>query len=162
MTKYEEIIGKLKSSNSTQAELMEEEIDIIIHKLKFLPADSLPTVAILDQKNNFDLLNTAVLAEKVKIAGGVLAANMDENPQVLLILQHTDELYQVLPTILTEFKNKKIRALLENKVFIIQDNEFQDNDETYVQDVQILAEVIQPKYFVFGGDGKDWVKFDLL
>jgi len=81
---------------------------------------------------------------------------------VLLILQESNELYQVLPTILAEFKANKMRALLENKVFIIQGNAFNANDETYVQDVQILAEVIQPKYFVFGGDGQHWVKFDLL
>lgn len=163
MTKYEEIIAKLRSLDSTQAELMEEEIDIIIHKLKFLPADSLPIVAILDQNNSFEPLHNELLAEKVKVAGGNLAESLAENPQVLLIMQRSDSLYQVLPSYLSDMKSQKLRALLENKVYIIQDNNsFQDNDANYVQDTQILAEIIQSKYFVFGGDGKDWVKFDLL
>lgn len=162
MTKYEEIIANWKNSNPAQAELMEEEIDLIIHKLKFLPQDSLPIVAILDQKDNFKPIYNELLAEKVKIAGGVLADNIEQNPQVIIIIQESNELYQVLPSYLSDLKSQKVRALIENKVYIIQGDNFEDIDETYVRDAEVLAEILQPKYFFYGRDGEDWVKFDLL
>ncbi|MCI0920159.1 ABC transporter substrate-binding protein [Sphingobacterium rhinopitheci] len=162
MTKYEEIIANLRSLNPNQAEQMEEEIDIIIHKLKFLPKDSFPTVVILNQKNNFTPVYNSLLAEKVKIAGGNLTDNMEDNPQVIIIIQDSNTLYQVLPTYLSELKSQKIRALIENKIYIIQGNDFSDLAENYVRDTEILAEIIQSKYFFYGRDGEDWVKFDLL
>lgn len=160
MTKYEELIANLRSFSPEKAEIMEEEIDVIIHKLKFLPADSFPNVAILDQKDNFAPIHHPVLAEKVKLAGGNLSANLAEDPQVIIVIQSNSDLYTVLPSYLADLKAQKTRALLENKVFIIQNNDFQNQDEEYVRDTEILAEIIQPKYFFFGHDGEDWVKFD--
>lgn len=162
MTKYEAIIANLRSLNPTQAESMEEEIDIIIHKLKFLPQDSFPAVAILNQKNNFTPIYHSLLAEKVKLAGGSLVVSLEENPQVIIIIQDSNDLYQVLPAYLLELKSQKIRALIENKVYIIQGDDFSDLDENYVRDTEILAEIIQSKYFFYGRDGNDWVKFNLL
>lgn len=162
MTKYEEIIANLRSSNFESAEIMEEKIDLILHKLKFLPLDSFPTVAVLNQKDNFNPTYNSLLAEKVKIAGGKLANTLEDNPSILIVIQDSNNLYQVLPTYLLELKARKIRALLENKIFILQKDHFQDNNDTYIRDTEILAEIIQPKYFFFGRDGEDWVKFDLI
>ena len=161
MTTYEQIIANLKDSNPTQAELMEDEIDIIIHKLKFLTEDSFPTVVIISQNNDFQPIHTALLAEKVKLAGGKLASGMNEDPQVILIIQNSNELYQVLPSYLSDLKAQKIRALLENKVYILQSNINENSQENYVRDTEILAEIIQHKYFFYGREGGDWLKFDL-
>lgn len=161
MTKYEEIIENIKRLDENRAEMMEEEIDIMIHKLKFLPTDSFPNVAILVQNNNFEPLDHPTLEEKVKIAGGTLVKSLNKDPQVIIIIQQTEDLYQILPSYLAELKNKKTRAILENKVFIIHNNTFNKEDEYYLQDVEILAEIIQPKYFHFGHDGQEWVRFNL-
>lgn len=161
MTKYEQIITELKNINKEQAEYMEEEIEIIIHKLKYLPKDNFPTVAIFSQKNNFSIVYDSLLAEKVKLAGGILAQNAEENPEIILIIQDDESLYQTLPTYLSELKKQKTRALIENKVFIIQGGAFSVTDSNYLRDTEVLAEIIQPKYFVYGRNGEDWVKFEL-
>lgn len=160
MTKHEEIIAQLHTTHPSQAEVFQEEIDIIIHKLKFLPQDSFPTVAILDQSNDFQFMYSDILAEKVQLAGGVLAKDMQEDPQVIIVVQKSSELYTILPSYLAQLKNQKVRALLENKIHILQSESFADKDEQYLRDVEILAEIIQPKYFVYGREGEDWVKFD--
>lgn len=161
MTKLNEIISSLKETNIDQAEIMEEKIDIIIHKLKFLKDDSLPLVAIYSCKNNFELRYNSLLAEKVKIAGGHLSKHSEEDPQIIILDQDTSELYQTLPSYIEKLKTKKVRALLENKIFITKNYVFQDNDSTYIQDVELLAEIIHPKYFVFGREGQDWTQFDI-
>lgn len=161
MTKYVEIINLFKTSNPLLAEQIEEEIDIIIHKLKFLPADSLPATLILDQNNDFAPIYTDLLAEKVKIAGGTLSNSIEDNPQVIIIIQASDDLYTILPDYIADLKSRKIRAILENKIFILHGDNFSDLNEKYVRDTEILAEILQPKYFFYGRDGEDWVKFDL-
>lgn len=160
MTTYEQIIANLKDANPTQAELMEDEINIIIHKLKFLPQDSFPTVVIISQHNNFQAVYNPLLAEKVQLAGGKLASDMSEDPQVILVMQSSDDLFQVLPSYLTDLKAQKTRALLENKIFVLQTNINENKDESYVRDTEILAEIIQHKYFFYGREGSDWLKFD--
>jgi len=162
MTKYEEIIAHLKDVNPAAAEIMEDEVDIIIHKLKFLPKDNFPIVTILEEENDFQPIYNSLLVEKVSIAGGVLSNTLNDNPQVIIIMQQSDNLYTVLPPFLSNLKTQKIRALIENKVFIIQHESLSDNDEKYTNDLEILSEILQPKYFVYGHDGEEWVKFDLL
>lgn len=162
MTKYEEIIAHLKDVNPAAAEIMEDEFDIIIHKLKFLPKDNFPIVTILGEENDFQPIYNSLLAEKISIAGGVLSNTLNDNPQVIIIMQQSDNLYTVLPPFLSNLKTQKIRALIENKVFIIQHESLSDNDEKYTNDLEILSEILQPKYFVYGHDGEEWVKFDLL
>lgn len=162
MTKYEEIIAHLRLSSPEKAELMEEEIDIIIHKLKFLPADSFPTLIVLNEKGNFEPTYNELLAEKVKISGGRLTNSFTDNPSIIVILQSSAALYQVLPDYLATLKAEKIRALLENKVYIIPEEHLQDVNARYLRDIEILAEILQPKYLFFGRDAEDWVKFELL
>lgn len=159
MTKYNEIIAILKQTDSLQAEHWEEEIDTIIHKLKFLPSDAIPTVCIVDQSNDFQIVNSTVLQEKVKIAGGVLTTNMDNNIGIFIILQKDESLYNLLPSFTQE--HHETNAVQNNNIYIIQNSEFNSADNNYLQDLEILSEIIQSKYFVFGRNGLDWLKFDL-
>lgn len=160
MTKYEEIIENIKRVDAEQAEEMEEKIDVLLHKLKFLPADSFPNVVILNQSNNFNPLFDPILVEKVKIAGGTLNAALDPNTQIIIFLQQDESLYNDLPATLINLKQQKIRALIENKVFILQNSSFQNEDDEYIRNVETLAEIIQPKYFYFGHEGLTWFKFE--
>lgn len=159
MTKYKEIIELLKVKDAFQADLMEERINLIMHKLKFLSGDSIPLVNIQSFTDNFEPTYNSLLAEKVKIAGGKLVEDTNDNPQIIIFHNDCIELYQRLPAYLQELKSNKVRALLENKIFITNNCVLQDNDQTYIQDIELLAEIIQPKYFVFGQEGNNWTKF---
>ncbi len=159
MTKYKEIIATLKKKDDVLAEHWEEEIDTIIHKLKFLTSDALPSVCILDQNNDFQAIYSEELQEKVKIAGGTLSNNLHADTAIFIILQRDESLYSEIPTFINLHSGSK--AVTNNNIYIVQTNQFDDSEENYLQDVEILAEIIQPKYFIFGRNGSDWIKFDL-
>lgn len=158
MTKYKEIIATLRQNNNLLAEHWEEEIDTIIHKLKFLTADAIPSVCIVDQED-FRPINSTDLQEKVKIAGGTLTDTLDEDVAIFIILQRDESLYSTIPSFIGTQSHSK--AVTNNKVYVIQTDKFNEDDENYLQDLEILAEIIQSKYFIFGRDGSDWIKFDL-
>ncbi|MDR2283621.1 MAG: hypothetical protein LBE37_10445 [Sphingobacterium sp.] len=158
MTKYKEIIATLRQQDDILAEHWEEEIDTIIHKLKFLTPDAIPSVCIVDQ-NNFQVIYSEELQEKVKVAGGTLADNLHSDIAVFIILQRDESLYSVIPTFINLQADSK--AVANNNIYIVQTHQFNESEENYLQDVEILAEIIQPKYFIFGRNGSDWIKFDL-
>lgn len=162
MTKYQEIISNLKNINPTKSEYLEEEIDIIVHKLKFLTQESLPKTILLQQENNFAAIDHPVLAEKVKTAGGRYVTLIEENPDCIIILQENESLYSQLSSVLDNELVKESSAFKNNNIYIIQENSFNSNDESYLKDTEILAEILQPKYFVYGHDGTAWVKFDVV
>lgn len=161
MLVLEDLLNNWKQNAVEKAEYLEEEINILIHKLKFLPQESLPTVLILDQRNGFDPLGDTVLEEKVKIAGGVLTTDLTSNPHIILIKQEDESLYSTLPLLLHQKEIQDTNAYKHNSIFIIQNHTFHTMQEQYLEDVEILAETLQPKYFFYGRDGQDWVKFDV-
>ena len=159
MTKYNEIIAALRQKDSQLAEHWEEEIDTIIHKLKFLPSDAIPSVCIVDQSNDFQVVYSLELQEKVKIAGGALATDFDKNIGLFIILQKDEGLYSIIPSFIQQQQDTK--AVINNNLYVIHSPQFNSDDNYYLQDIEILAEIIQSKYFIFGRDGHDWIKFDL-
>ncbi|MCA5005436.1 ABC transporter substrate-binding protein [Sphingobacterium bovistauri] len=161
MTKFQEIISNLQHINPSKAELLEEEIDIIQHKLKFLSKENLPKTLVLDQKSNFHSLESVVLAEKINTAGGVYIESLDGNPDCIIILQENENLYSQLSNVLDQEKIKATNAYMSNNIYIIQFAAFNTLDEEYLKDTEILAEILQPKYFVYGHDGISWVKFEI-
>ena len=161
MTAYETIIEKIKQSDILKAENMEEEIDIIRHKLKFLTEESLPNTLILAQQNNYHPLYNDLIVEKVKVAGGILMSEYATNVDCIIIKQDDESLYSQIGGLLESENIKNSNAIKNNNLFIIQNKTFNESDENYLADVEILAEILQPKYFVYGRNGEDWVKFDL-
>lgn len=161
MTKYQEIISSLQNSDPAKAEYFEEEINIIIHKLKFLTADNFPKTIVLDQQQHFHPLTSSSLAEKVKIAGGRWITEWVDNPDCIIIVQSNESLYGQLADFLTNPNVTATNAYQLNNIYIIQNINFDENDSTYLRDTEILAEILQPKYFIYGHDGSSWVKFDV-
>ena len=161
MTKYQEIISQLKDIEPAKAEYLEEEIDIMLHKLKFLAEDNFPKTILLAQKDNFTAAESATLAEKIRIAGGRYISNLADNPDCIIILQENESLYGQLFEILNNDLVKHSGAYQNNNIYIIQDSSFNSSDSNYLKDTEILAEILQPKYFIYGHDGNAWVKFEV-
>jgi len=161
MTQYEKLIEELKSVNPEEAASLEEEIDIIVHKLKFLPIESFSNVVLLDQQKNFEPYTSSTIAEKVKIAGGNLISNLDSNADKIIIVQQDDSLYNILPSLLRQPEIRDSKAFTDNAIYIIYRSNFDKDDINYLSDTEILAEILQPKYFFYGRDGIDWVKFEI-
>ncbi len=161
MTKYEELLAFLKRENNEKAELLEEEINIMVHKLKFLPAESFPSVAILRQKDNFKPTSPESLLEKTTLAGARLVTALHERLDIIVILQDDDSLYSHLPTLLQQDWIQRSLAYQYNRIYIIENPDFDTDLQEYLKESEILAEIFQPKYFHFGHEGNGWIKFDI-
>jgi len=115
----------------------------------------------VQQEDRFETAFSTLLEEKINIAGGRLLADSQSAADVVIIIQKNDELYSLLPSFIAELREQGSKAIENNKVFIIQSADFNSAATSYLADTESLAEIIQPKYFFFGRDGQDWVKFDL-
>lgn len=69
---YTEIANELEGRNPQAFETLEEEINILIHKLKFIPMESRPNVLI--QNLNSSVIDQDYLEEIMQVAGGKLLA----------------------------------------------------------------------------------------
>ncbi len=161
MTKYDELLAYLTLEDNEKAELFEEEINIMIHKLKFLPEENFPSVVFLDQKNNFEPLFSESLHEKVTLAGAKLTIDIQAKPHIVVILQSDDSLYSHLPDVLQQDWLQHSIAYLNNRIYIIENTDFDTDLHKYLKESEILAEILQPKYFYFGHEGNGWIKFDI-
>src|SRR5690606_310188 len=139
MTKYQEIIADLKVVDSSQAERMEEEIDIMLHKLKFLPRENFPKTVLLDQSSAFNPIVSRLLEEKVKISGGQYITDLKDNAQVIILIQETEKLYAEISSLLQEELIKSSDAYTNNRIYIIHNKTFNQDDVDAVVGIGITA-----------------------
>lgn len=157
-------------------EELEERIDLIKHKLKFIT--DRPTVACVEWIDPIMIAGNWV-PEMVEIAGGkpVLAVNgkhspfitwetlRNEDPEVIIITPCGFSIERTLKEIdvmlsLPGFAD--LRAVKNNRLYIADGNHyFNRSGPRIVDSVEILAEIINPKQFIFGYEGAGWMKFSV-
>ena len=162
MTKYNELLALLTTEDHQHAESLQEEINIMIHKLKFLPAENFPTVVFLSQKDNFEPFSSESLREKVALAGAKLITDLQEKPHIVVVMQHDESLYSHMPDLLQQSWLQHAVAYLNNRIYIIESTDFDTDLRQYLKESEMLAEILQPKYFYFGHEGNGWIKFDRI
>ena len=160
----------------TQAEALieslEERVALIVHKLKF--TQNKPNVLCLEWLNPMLPAGNWV-PQMVSMAGGqALAAgahslNWDElvqaNPDVLVLMPCGFGIEQGLKnmghfTLNPQFA--QLQAVKNNRVYIADGNQyFNRPGPRLVESLEILAEIINPKQFVFGFEGNGWIKFSV-
>lgn len=160
MQYYQQILANLQNIAPEQAESLEEEVNIMIHKLKFLPAENFPSVTVLRQNDDFATDIHESLNDKIRIAGGLAATDKGDS-QVIILRKEDDSLYSVLPELLGNEWLRNTAAYRDNRIYIIELDDF-GSDRHFLRDTEILAEILQPKYFYFGHEGDAWTKFDLV
>lgn len=161
LTFYTTLLQKTQQADPNLAEYLEEEVNILIHKLKFISEDQRPSVLILAQQTGFQPLFNGQLADSIAIAGGKLLEEKYDNPSLLLIVQENDKLYTDVPGLLQDEILSRTDAVQSNNVYIIQKRNFGMESTDFLHDIEICAEIVQPKYFIYGRKGTDWVKFDI-
>lgn len=151
-------------------EELQERVDLIRHKLKFI--EQKPTVACVKQLDPMVLWGDQ-MPELISIAGGasVAAGNIQwedlaqQNPDLFILMlegltveqsmKEIDQLLQ-LPGFTT------LKAVKNNRFYIADGSRYFDNsDASLVDYVELLAEIINPKQFVFGYEGEGWIKFSI-
>ncbi|WP_423149033.1 cobalamin-binding protein [Rubrolithibacter danxiaensis] len=168
-----------KSLNVTEKaeqliEGLQERLDLIKHKLKFI--EQKPRVACVEWLSPLmiagnwtpELVETAggipVLAEKGKHSFYIdIASIQQEDPDILILIPCGFSISRTLQEInlLLEIHGwNELKAVQNNQVYVADGNQyFNRSGPRLVDSAEILAEIINPKQFVFGYEGQGWVKF---
>lgn len=158
---YTTLLHNIQQTAPDKAEHLEEEVNILIHKLKFISEDQRPSVLILTQQTGFQPLFNEQLRDSLAIAGGKLLTEKYDNPSLLFIVQENERLYTDVPGLLQDEILSRTDAIQSNNVYIIQKRNFGIENTDFLHDIEICAEIVQPKYFIYGRKGTDWVQFDI-
>jgi len=155
---------------------LQERVDIIRHKLKFM--ENKPTVACIEWLEPM-MVSGNWVPELVSIAGGatVLAENGKHSPYVRWedIQQQDPEVIVVMPCGFSIERTMKevglllqlpgfaeLKAVKNDRLYIADGNQYFNRPGPRIVDsIEILAEVIYPKQFIFGYEGRGWIKFSL-
>jgi iron complex transport system substrate-binding protein len=157
-------------------EELEDRVNIIRHKLKFV--DNKPTVACIEWMEPI-MISGNWIPGLVEIAGGiaVLAKPGQHSPYVQwedIRLQNPDALILMPCGFPIERTLKEIgifmqlpgfgqlSAVKNNRLFIVDGNRYFNRPGPRIVDsVEILAEILYPKQFIFGYEGEGWIRFSV-
>lgn len=155
-------------------EELQERVDIIRHKLKF--SDSKPTVACIEWLEPM-MLSGNWVPELVNIAGAIniLAQAGKHSPYVQWeeIRLNDPDVIVVMPCGFSIERTLKevdillalpgfseLKAVKNNRVYIVDGNQYFNRPGPRIVDsIEILAEIIHPKQFIFGYEGDGWIRF---
>jgi iron complex transport system substrate-binding protein len=157
-------------------EYLNQRVDIIRHKLKF--NENKPTVACIEWLEPL-MISGNWVPELVGIAGGMPVLTEQgkhssyiqwddlrlADPDIIVIMPcgfsiertlREMEILLVLPGF------TELRAVKNNAVYIADGNQYFNRPGPRIVDsIEILAEIINPKQFIFGYEGAGWIKFSL-
>lgn len=154
-------------------ELSEERINIIRHKLKFITEK--PKVASIEWLSPLmiagnwtpEIIEIAggipVLAEKGKHSAYVNFENIQkEDPDIIVLMPCGFSVERTLKEIdlLLELPGwGQLKAVQENRIYIADGNQYFNRSGPRITDsIEIMAEIINPKQFVFGYEGEGWLR----
>jgi iron complex transport system substrate-binding protein len=155
-------------------ELSEERINIIRHKLKFI--SERPSVACVEWLSPLMIAGNWT-PEIVEIAGGTpvltLAGkhssyiNFEDivkaNPDILVLMPCGFSIQRTLQEInlLIDLPGwADLKAVQNQKIFVVDGNQYFNRSGPRITDsIELMAEIINPKQFVFGYEGNGWLNF---
>lgn len=155
---------------------LEERIELIRHKLKYIEAKSKTAII-----TRFDPLMVSgnLISELVEIAGGKSINTATGNkwgiiktedlsnydPDMLLLMPagfSIDKTLKEIDSFLSTADFNQLKALKNNQLFIADGRSyFNYTGPSIINFLEILAEIINPKQFSFGYEGTGWIKFSV-
>jgi iron complex transport system substrate-binding protein len=157
-------------------EELHERVDIVRHKLKFI--ENKPTLACIEWLEPL-MVSGNWVPELVTIAGGgtILAAAGQHSPYIKWeqVLEQDPDIIIVMPCgfaierTLREMELllglpgfAELKAIKNNRLYIADGNQYFNRPGPRIVDsIEILAEIIHPKQFIFGYEGNGWIRFGL-
>jgi iron complex transport system substrate-binding protein len=134
-------------------EELQERIDIIKHKLKFI--EQKPAVACIVNVEPIAFADDTI-AELITIAGGTAESQL-QNSDVIIVMPAGSSIENSMKSMdkLLQLPGFGELKAVQNNRFYIADTSNQHPVET----LEVLAEIINPKQFIFGYEGDKWMKF---
>jgi iron complex transport system substrate-binding protein len=172
------IAGQLGVENAAEEllELSAERINIIRHKLKFITEK--PTVACIEWLSPLMMAGNWT-PEIVEIAGGLPILTeagkhssyinfqdiLQAEPDIILIMPCGFSIQRTLQEIglfLDTPGWADLKAVKSQRVYIADGNQYFNRSGPRITDsIEIMAEIINPKQFIFGYEGNGWVHFNV-
>lgn len=147
---------------------IDERVNIITHKLKFINEANKPKVLLLSEVIPPSINSNEYCHLLIKMAGGKILTEEEfeadeSNPDVIILLSETMErMFGGLANMLSLEEWKKTNAVKKNQVFLIDGSRHLKNwDVNFASDLEILAEILYPQYLTFSGKGESWLNFEL-
>jgi iron complex transport system substrate-binding protein len=155
---------------------LNERVDIIRHKLKFM--ENKPTIACIEWLEPM-MVSGNWIPELVSVAGGtpVLAqagkhspyvswdSIRESDPEIILLMPcgfSIERTMREINILLEQPGFNDLKAVKNNRIYIADGNHYFNRPGPRIVDsVEILAEIIHPKQFIFGYEGEGWIKFAL-
>jgi iron complex transport system substrate-binding protein len=169
------VILEVEETGNQLIEDLQERIDLVKHKLKFFP--SKPKVACIEWLSPMMIAGNWI-PELIEIAGGIpiLTENgkhspfvtweqiYDENPDVIVVAPcgfTIDRTLREIDLLINLPGWRDLTAVKNNMIYIADGNAYFNRSGPRVVDtIEMLAEMITPKYLVFGYEGEGWIKFE--
>ena len=165
----------VQESGASLLEQLHERLDIIRHKLKFI--SDRPLVACVEWLDPFmisgnwipGLVQIAgglpILAESGKHSRGVQWTDIQAaDPDIIILMPCGFGIAQTmkeLNLLLQQPGFAELKAIKGNRLYITDGNRyFNRPGPAIVDSVEILAEIINPKQFIFGYEGAGWIRFE--
>lgn len=166
----------VKANGDQLIEDLQERVDIIRHKLKFI--ENKPTVACIEWLEPL-MVSGNWVPELVSIAGGasILAEARKHSPFIQWVdIQLQDpEIIIVMPCGFSIERTMReidlllqlpgfsdLQAVKNNRLYIADGNQYFNRPGPRIVDsIEILAEIINPKQFIFGYEGDGWIRFSV-
>jgi|SRR5690606_1566369 hypothetical protein len=147
-------------------ENLEERINIITHKLKFIAPENRPRVLLLHEVSPLIEVRSEYITNLVLTAGGVPVEMAVDGAHAEILILITDKqvpaLLNDLPRLLSAEPWSQVPAVANDNVYIVHHpGYFRQPGALLADDAEILAEIIHPKYFIFGRDEDVWMRFNL-
>ena len=144
---------------------LEERINIITHKLKFITDESKPHVVFLADVSPVQFIHNTYLESAARVAGGIPVSAPTEGAaaDVIVIISErlAPQLLAALPGLFTMPEWAQTPAVNEGNIYLIHHPEhLRQPGALIADDIEILAEIFHPKQFVFGRDEDAWMKFE--
>ena len=172
------IAGKLSVENAAEEllELSDERINIIRHKLKFIAEK--PTVACIEWLSPLMMAGNWT-PEIIEIAGGLPILTeagkhssyinfqdiLQADPDIILIMPCGFSIQRTLQEISLMLDTPgwaDLKAVKSQRVYIADGNQYFNRSGPRITDsIEIMAEIINPKQFIFGYEGNGWVHFNV-
>lgn len=164
----------VKEHGDALLEDLHERIDIIRHKLKFI--ENKPTVACIEWLDPL-MISGNWVPELVELAGGtpVLtqtgahSAYIDwtdirlQDPDIMVVMPcgfPVERTLKEINLLLEQPGFNELKAVKDGKLFIADGNQYFNRPGPRIVDsIEILAEIINPKQFIFGNEGSGWIRF---
>jgi iron complex transport system substrate-binding protein len=155
---------------------LQERVNIVRHKLKFV--ENKPTVACIEwlepmmvsgnwMPELVDIAGaTSILAEAGKHSPFIQWTDIQlQDPEVIIVMPCGFSIERTLKEIdlLLELPGfAELKAVKNDRLYIADGNQYFNRPGPRIVDsIEILAEIIHPKQFIFGYEGDGWIRFSL-